>query len=129
MCKWGTEVVLNVFVPVHLSSTGKDKYRDYGIDQCIGPIVQALNDAGAVTIASCCGHGKRPGNIVLADGRELIIARNYDEARAVDAAFAPINSDCGYVCGFEEPYGFVPEDGCPIHDPALQLAANEKISL
>ena len=24
--------------------------------------------------------------------------------------------DCGLSCGYTEPYGFVPEDGCPIHD-------------
>lgn len=24
--------------------------------------------------------------------------------------------DCGFECGYAEPYGFVPEDGCPIHD-------------
>lgn len=24
--------------------------------------------------------------------------------------------DCGYACGVVEPYGFVPEAGCPVHD-------------
>lgn len=24
--------------------------------------------------------------------------------------------DCGFECGHTEPYGFVPEAGCPIHD-------------
>lgn len=23
---------------------------------------------------------------------------------------------CGYACGYFEPFGFVPECGCPIHD-------------
>lgn len=23
---------------------------------------------------------------------------------------------CGYSCGYQEPYGFVPEAGCPVHD-------------
>jgi hypothetical protein len=36
-------------------------------DPCIEPLVRALNDAGIATRASCCGHGHRPGNIVLAD--------------------------------------------------------------
>jgi len=27
------------------------------------------------------------------------------------------NPDCGYACGYASPYGFVPEDGCPVHDP------------
>lgn len=44
-----------------------------GIDACIAPIVQALNDAGVGTAASCCGHGKRPGRITLRDGRDLVI--------------------------------------------------------
>ena len=24
--------------------------------------------------------------------------------------------DCGQMCGWQWPYGWVPEDGCPIHD-------------
>ena len=24
--------------------------------------------------------------------------------------------NCGYVCGYQYPYGFVPEAGCPVHD-------------
>lgn len=26
------------------------------------------------------------------------------------------NMNCGFECNFVEPYGFVPEAGCPIHD-------------
>jgi phage N-6-adenine-methyltransferase len=26
-------------------------------------------------------------------------------------------NDCGNVCGYTEPYGFVPEADCPVHDP------------
>ena len=44
-----------------------------GIDACIQPIVAALNSANIATVASCCGHGKEDGSIVLADGRELRI--------------------------------------------------------
>jgi hypothetical protein len=42
-------------------------------DPCLVPLVRALNDGGIPTKASCCGHGKRNGSIVLADGRELVI--------------------------------------------------------
>lgn len=29
---------------------------------------------------------------------------------------------CGYECAWAYPYGFVPEDGCPVHDqPSLWL--------
>jgi hypothetical protein len=30
---------------------------------------------------------------------------------------------CENACGYEEPYGFVPECGCPIHDPDDARAA------
>lgn len=43
------------------------------VDRCIAPIVRALNREGIYTVASCCGHGKIPGSIVLEDGRELLV--------------------------------------------------------
>jgi hypothetical protein len=61
-----------------------------GVDSCIAGIVMALNAAGARTIASCCGHGHRPGRIALADGREILLARDEAEAQAIDAFF-PLN--------------------------------------
>ena len=57
--------------------------RLYNIDKCIAPLVKALNMSGFETVASCCGHGKKLGNIVLQDGRELIIAPNYETARMI----------------------------------------------
>lgn len=91
MCKWGTSVLVDVIVPAHLSHTGKSRPKRVDVDACIAPIVLALNDAGIFTIASCCGHGKRPGNIALGDGRELIIAPDYETGRTIDRAFPPIN--------------------------------------
>lgn len=73
MCKWGDEIVMTI--------TGKL----VAIDRCIAPLVTALNEAGFATAASCCGHGRHPGNIVLADGRELIICPDYDTARALES--------------------------------------------
>ena len=32
-------------------------------------------------------------------------------------------NDCSYACGHEIPYGFVPECGCPVHDPETLLYA------
>lgn len=29
------------------------------------------------------------------------------------------DTSCSYACGYQEPYGFVPEDGCPIHDDGI----------
>lgn len=55
-------------------------------DPDIAPFVKALNDAGLPTIASCCGHGQRPGSIALADGRWVMVFANradYDRAEAV----------------------------------------------
>lgn len=51
------------------------------IDYCIAHIVAALNVSHITTVASCCGHDKIDGSIVLSDGRELVIrkfeAKNY----------------------------------------------------
>lgn len=48
--------------------------RVQGIDWCIADIVAALNTTVKTkTLASCCGHGYMDGNIILEDGRELII--------------------------------------------------------
>lgn len=60
------------------------------VDVEIADLVFALNRAGFETVASCSGHGHRPGCIALRDGRELIIARDYEEARKINALF-PLN--------------------------------------
>jgi hypothetical protein len=90
MCKWGTTTKMALTIPAHLSHMGHEYEKEVGIDSCIAPIVRALNDAGIVTIASCCGHGKQPGNIVLEDGREILIAPDYETARHVSRCFPPI---------------------------------------
>lgn len=73
MCNHGDEVMLLVPVPPKLSSTGKFRWSEKGVDRCIAPIVQALNNAGIYTAGCCCGHGVENGNIVLHDGRTLTI--------------------------------------------------------
>lgn len=50
--------------------------RVQSIDWCIHRIVAALNAGGVRTKASCCGHGTMNGNILLEDGRVLIILPN-----------------------------------------------------
>ena len=69
-----------------------------GIDRCIQSLVKALNDAGLETVASCCGHGNRPSNVSLRDGREIIIVPDFESAREVDALFPDIhgNTDTPY---------------------------------
>lgn len=91
MCEWGNTKEMVVTVPAGLSHTDKTYQKLVGIDSCIYNIVKALNEGGVYTDACCCGHGKRPGDIILGDGRELIIAQNYEIARKVDEAFPPIN--------------------------------------
>jgi len=49
--------------------------RVRGVDFCIANIVAALNAANIVTDASCCGHGKMNGNILLEDGRMITISQ------------------------------------------------------
>lgn len=49
------------------------KGRRQDIDLCIADIVAALNAANIITVASCCGHGTMSGNIMLEDGRTLLI--------------------------------------------------------
>lgn len=44
-------------------------------DPCLVPLVRALNDGGLPTVASCCGHGRIPGVVALADGRQLTITQ------------------------------------------------------
>jgi len=73
MCRWGNDVLLLVPIPAGLSHTGEFRWDWKGIDNCIAPIVKALNDAGIYTVQSCCGHGKADGVIHLHDGRMLII--------------------------------------------------------
>lgn len=49
------------------------KGRLQSIDICIASIVAALNACNITTVASCCGHGKIDGSIMLEDGGEIII--------------------------------------------------------
>lgn len=73
MCKHGTDTLVRVKVPADLSSTGEEKWREFGIDSCIAPIVKALQEGGIDMRGSCCGHGDATGRIDLADGRTLVI--------------------------------------------------------
>ena len=85
MCKCGNTVPLSLPVPAHVSRTGEFRWDIKDIDSCIAHIVRALNDAGVYTIASCCGHGKRPANIALVDGREIVIMPDHETARQADS--------------------------------------------
>lgn len=73
MCAHGTDVLVMVKIPADLSESGREKWRWMGIDECIAPIVRALQEGGIDMRASCCGHGIAGGSIHLADGRILLI--------------------------------------------------------
>ncbi len=49
------------------------KGRRQDVDLCIADVVASLNAANIVTKASCCGHKKMDGNIVLEDGRTITV--------------------------------------------------------
>ena len=79
MCDYGNTVPVWVKIPDDLSSTGKEKWRHCQIDECIAPLVRALQNAAIDMRGSCCGHGKMDGDIHLQDGRILIIKDDADE--------------------------------------------------
>jgi len=64
-----------------------------GIDECIQPLVKALNDCGMKTMASCCGHGNTNGSVILSDGREIIILPNFETARKIEKYFPDIHGN------------------------------------
>jgi hypothetical protein len=49
------------------------------VDACLAPFLQALNDGGLQTIASCCAHGQSPATVILADGRELLLFQSVED--------------------------------------------------
>ena len=64
-----------------------DGTPDVFCDPEIVDIVTALNAGGIRTVASCSGHGYRPGSIALADGRWLTIAADFQEWQEIEAIF------------------------------------------
>lgn len=71
--------IVRVKIPADLSCSGKTKWKKVGIDACVASIVRALQRAGIDMRGSCCGHGKRPGDIHLQDGRVLIIRNDAEK--------------------------------------------------
>ncbi len=48
-------------------------------------------------------------NYITLSARILIFIKNLTTKN-------DINKECNNTCGYEQPYGFVPEADCPIHD-------------
>jgi hypothetical protein len=76
MCKHGEEILLSVPIPAELSHTGEMRWEIKGVDRCIAAIVHALNAEEIYTAGCCCGHGEGDGEIILHDGRTLVIRRS-----------------------------------------------------
>lgn len=75
MCKYGDTVKVCVKIPADLSHSGKSYWKAVEIDKCIAPIVKALQEGGIDMRATCCGHNKVIGKILLQDGRILTIKK------------------------------------------------------
>ena len=73
-------------------------------DPCLVPLVKALHESDLPsvptvhgpdpirTVASCCGHGRRPPVISLADDRHLLVL-TWDELGRVDRLWPGINGE------------------------------------
>ena len=85
---------IGVTIPAHLHHTGEARFEGTQIDRCIAPIVEALNVGLVRTDASCCGHGKGPGEIVLHDGRVLTLARSNGSEPTTQPTSIDIDDDC-----------------------------------
>ena len=70
-----------------------------GIDLCLKHLLRVINEGGFKTIASCCGHGHQPGNIMLADGREIFIMPDWNSARQLSNLFRGINGELAHNPG------------------------------
>ena len=90
MCQHGDTVLVLVPIPAALAHDGRARWSRKPVDRCLAPLVQALNTAGRLTAASCCGHGNGPGSVILQDGRTLTVktrpanSATKPEARGVD---------------------------------------------
>ncbi len=87
MCKHGSSILFKLFVQ-SASRENLLEQKNVAIDSCILDLIKALNKNNIHTIASCCGHGKVNGNIALRDGRELIIAKDFKEARKLEKSIS-----------------------------------------
>lgn len=89
MCEHGDTV--SIWIPTRRAF---GEYAD--VDRCVAPLVVALNAAGFETVASCCGHGHRPGSVILRDGRELVLFQSVEDAADATRGYPNIHGEhCG----------------------------------
>jgi len=59
MCEW------NRTDPVIIHMPCGPWIKTIHVDKCLAPLIQMLNDYGITTKASCCGHGKILGSVII----------------------------------------------------------------
>ena len=77
-CPCRETISVKCTIPADLAHDGVAYLKDCPIDKCIAPIVKALEEGGVMMAGSCCGHGKSDGEILLQDGRKLVIMEAQD---------------------------------------------------
>ena len=91
MCKWGTDEIVEVTMQPFKDSKEDHFCRNNpndrrckgewkkkcGIDSCIADIVDLLEHNKIRMLASCCGHGKGDGSILLLDYSVVVIPRKF----------------------------------------------------
>jgi hypothetical protein len=73
MSEQGDRILTNVHVAATVAFEGREIVKPMPIDSCIAGIVATLDANGLRMLASCCGHGKVPGTILLLDGTTITI--------------------------------------------------------
>ncbi len=136
----GEQLARSVVMRVVVKRTGRLRFRRWLMLRALefarwaGPadIRLSIDDHGELVLLTCpfCGHhdaeqlpekGVWYPRCGYCGWQYMVRDMQVVEGQTSDrtAADRPLRKDCspGCHCGFVEPYGFVPEAGCPIHDP------------
>lgn len=60
-----------------------------------------------------CGVSMKVGATMVFSKNKMTVCHSHQNYRKDTT---PGSHNCEFSCCFTEPFGFVPEDGCPIHD-------------
>ena len=81
MCKWGTYKRVLVTMQPDAEYPQIWKHKEWkkwcAIDKCIAELVEAFESVGLRMLASCCGHGKGLGDILLKDRWALWMTKSF----------------------------------------------------
>ena len=84
----GTVPAVVLMPPPAVAAFRSNPAAGISIDACIAPAVQAVWDAGYITIGSCCGHNGR----VLDGVPALVIDNNERDYSGIRAAVATVDA-------------------------------------